>query len=502
MPVTPTYPGVYIEEIPSGVRTITGVSTSVTAFVGYFHRGPLDTAVRIFNIGDFEREFGGLHPDDETGYAIQQFFLNGGATAWVVRVASAAAPAAAAAELTLRDAAAAPGPALRVFAGRQLRGVSVPDPGTWGDNLRLQVDYATRDPSLGSLFNLTVSEVASVDGRQVVLRSEVFANCSTNPASSDYVLSMVNDGSKLVQLAPPGSAAVGRPAQTGTTGALIVSEVEFDEDSAVDVTSVTGTHTVTLTGLAEATTFATGASKIRAALEQGLRQAGRDAGDPYLSGARVTVQNGALHVAAGGETRADFDPDTILTFSDTDLRLVDGTANVQQYRLGSTATTLPYQEGGVAGANGSLPDEAALTGSFDAKTGMYALRDVDLFNLLVLPGAVRAGVDAAAVYAEAQAFCESERAFLIVDVPEDTNEVQESIDYVEERQPPPPQRRRVLPAGPHPRPAQRQPPAQRRAPAARWPGIYARTDGERGVWKAPAGTRGRAAQRPGASTSS
>src|SRR5437870_3177673 len=34
MPVTPTYPGVYIEELPSAVRTIVGVSTSVTAFVG------------------------------------------------------------------------------------------------------------------------------------------------------------------------------------------------------------------------------------------------------------------------------------------------------------------------------------------------------------------------------------------------------------------------------------------------------------------------------------
>ena len=31
MPVAPTYPGVYIEEIPSGVHTITGVSTSITA---------------------------------------------------------------------------------------------------------------------------------------------------------------------------------------------------------------------------------------------------------------------------------------------------------------------------------------------------------------------------------------------------------------------------------------------------------------------------------------
>ena len=46
MPVTPTYPGVYIEEIPSGVRTITGVATSITAFIGYTAQGPVDKAVQ------------------------------------------------------------------------------------------------------------------------------------------------------------------------------------------------------------------------------------------------------------------------------------------------------------------------------------------------------------------------------------------------------------------------------------------------------------------------
>ena len=60
MPITPDYPGVYIEELPSGVRTITGVSTSVTAFVGYTAKGPVDKAVRIFDFGACERTFGGL----------------------------------------------------------------------------------------------------------------------------------------------------------------------------------------------------------------------------------------------------------------------------------------------------------------------------------------------------------------------------------------------------------------------------------------------------------
>ena len=38
MPGTYTFPGVYIDEIPSGVHTITGVSTSDTAFVDFFEK--------------------------------------------------------------------------------------------------------------------------------------------------------------------------------------------------------------------------------------------------------------------------------------------------------------------------------------------------------------------------------------------------------------------------------------------------------------------------------
>src|SRR3954451_23311516 len=87
MPITPTFPGVYIEEIASGVRTITGVATSVTAFVGATRRGPINRAVRLLGFGDFERRFGGLSDDSELSYAVRQFFENGGSEAWIVRIA-------------------------------------------------------------------------------------------------------------------------------------------------------------------------------------------------------------------------------------------------------------------------------------------------------------------------------------------------------------------------------------------------------------------------------
>ena len=70
MPVQPTYPGVYVQEVSSGVKTITGVSTSVCAFVGTAIRGPNDTAVNVLSFSDFERRFGGLLSTSAMTYAV------------------------------------------------------------------------------------------------------------------------------------------------------------------------------------------------------------------------------------------------------------------------------------------------------------------------------------------------------------------------------------------------------------------------------------------------
>ncbi len=88
MPVHPTYPGVYIEEIPSGVHTITGVVTSITAFIGRTLCGPVNKATTIQSYADFERIFGGLWPESKVSYAVQDFYNNGGNTAIIVRLFS------------------------------------------------------------------------------------------------------------------------------------------------------------------------------------------------------------------------------------------------------------------------------------------------------------------------------------------------------------------------------------------------------------------------------
>ena len=86
MPVTVSYPGVYVQEIPSGQQTIAGVATSITAFVGRTYRGPVNQATTIFSFADFQRGFGGLSNGYPLGFAVRDFFQNGGSQAIIVRI--------------------------------------------------------------------------------------------------------------------------------------------------------------------------------------------------------------------------------------------------------------------------------------------------------------------------------------------------------------------------------------------------------------------------------
>lgn len=98
MPVTPSYPGIYIEELPSSSRTIIPAPTSITVFIGYTHpfQGECANpaaprwgeAIQVFNFTEYERYFGGLYRNPEVSShvadAVYQFFLNGGSNAYVV----------------------------------------------------------------------------------------------------------------------------------------------------------------------------------------------------------------------------------------------------------------------------------------------------------------------------------------------------------------------------------------------------------------------------------
>lgn len=81
-----TYPGVYIQEVESDVRTIVGVDTATTAFLGRAKRGPVNEPTVLNSYADFERVYGGLWLQSTLGYAVRDFFLNGGTKAVVVRL--------------------------------------------------------------------------------------------------------------------------------------------------------------------------------------------------------------------------------------------------------------------------------------------------------------------------------------------------------------------------------------------------------------------------------
>src|SRR5262249_7423073 len=161
MPSTLTYPGVYVEEIPSGVRTIVGVATSITAFIGRAARGPTNTAVTINSFGDFEKQFGGLWVESSLGFAVRDFFLNGGSQAVIVRLyhPDPGSPNA-------NPPVPTPGTRQALTVG-DLKFVAANE-GKWGINLRVSVDVdhlsadvaALMGVTTADLFNLTVRDLS------------------------------------------------------------------------------------------------------------------------------------------------------------------------------------------------------------------------------------------------------------------------------------------------------------------------------------------------------
>jgi uncharacterized protein len=186
MPPTLTYPGVYVEEISSGVHPITGVATSITAFVGFARRGPVNEPTLVLSFSDFTRVFGGLWAKSTMSQAVQQFFLNGGGTALIVRVAHLAGGTVAAAGT--------------VTVGGNLE-LEAANPGEWSSGLLVRVDHDTQDPS--TQFNLLIKDT----GTGVV---EVLRNLTATPA----LPSLVEQQSQLVRVTgtPPSAQPTADPA--------------------------------------------------------------------------------------------------------------------------------------------------------------------------------------------------------------------------------------------------------------------------------------------------
>jgi len=451
LPVKPTYPGVYIEEVPSGVHTITGVATSIAAFVDFFGRGPMNRAVQLFSMADFEREFGGLDSRSEASYGIQQFFLNGGSETWAVRVAStlettlsadvnasavvievadtSAFPAAGAITIesevvlyTGKDAthftgctrgaqgttgashtsptAVSQPPATAavvaldgVSGGADALRITALSAGRWGNDLRASVDYATSDPS--TLFNLVISEVGISNGRTIVARQEIFRDLSMASANPRFVETIVNSGSALVTVDALGP---NRPAASGTVGGAIsgfpiATPAAGSRISIAFSPNADGSSSDSRDVDLGATPFSS-LDAAAARLEAAIRNARPN--EPAWAQADVRVVADALQVIAGPSA-----PGGNFTFSNVSasensaallkLRVGDGaTVNVAAYQLGAPLSGAG-QGDAIVGLDGGPPNATELIGSAatDPPTGLFALDKVPLFNILCLPRIAR-----------------------------------------------------------------------------------------------------------------
>jgi uncharacterized protein len=216
MPAVLSYPGVYIEEVRSQVRTITGVATSITAFVGRARRGPMDndaqglSPVRVRSFAEYDRVFGGLWEDAPMSFAVNHYFQNGGGEALVVRVGAGA---------TLASASGVFGDVT----------ITAANPGTWGGLVQVTVDYA--DGMGGALaaplFNLSLRDTSN-DAR------ESYFGLSTDPAHPRSV-ARVLEGSALARASV--AAPNARPGEVADVALTVAGTADGDAVTAAEVVS-------------------------------------------------------------------------------------------------------------------------------------------------------------------------------------------------------------------------------------------------------------------------
>src|SRR5512146_306501 len=193
------HPGVYIEEISSGVRPIEGVSTSNGAFIGKAEMGPLGEARLVTSLAEFQAAYGSFLSDSYLAHGVFQFFNNGGKKSYIVRVAGAGARAA---SITLRDRKGAPAQTLEVDAINE---------GGWGNNLGLVITDTPADPV--NSFNMQVIKFR--DNLNPPLPPQVletFTGLVMDPTSPNFVNTVVSARSRYI-------AAIADTANLTTAGA-------------------------------------------------------------------------------------------------------------------------------------------------------------------------------------------------------------------------------------------------------------------------------------------
>lgn len=220
MSVVATYPGVYIEEVASGVRTVTGVATGIAAFVGRTLRGPVNQPLMVTSYADFERVFGGTWVNGPMTYAVRDFYQNGGKQAVIVRLYHAPAGGDGAARISL--------PAEAEEDDELDLGAA--SPGTWAnESLSAAVnrdgidDDTARLQGLNreDLFNLVITDRSSARSENLRAVSVV-----EGPRRLDRVLlreSKLARAASALPSSPPSNTSSPAAASGGSDGELLTS---------------------------------------------------------------------------------------------------------------------------------------------------------------------------------------------------------------------------------------------------------------------------------------
>ncbi len=440
-----TAPGVYIEEIPSGTRSITGVATSITAFVGGTSRGPIDTPTACESFADFERLFGGLHRDSPLSQAVRHFYLNGGRQALIVRAVNTE-------------------PGITLLA----------DVGLTTDATLIGFQAEVSDVS-GTAFTLTITGIHEDGSLSTDATASATIDLSDADPQADIEGMSGGDGplvsvdGSLPDAAPPEGTWTSGPNASGVA-ALQVGAAPWAASGILgtDLQLVAANPGVWGNRLrAEVSTPADAPS---GTFQLTLSELD-DAGNPVTQEVHRAVSHEPSH--------ARWLP-----------RVLERRSNL--CRVGSATFAAPADGDAVrlsGGADGLPPSSAHVLGEDAPRTGMYALRNADLFNLLCLPLAswsASATSPDPLLWNSAMTFVEEERAFLIMDPPEEWATAAAATAAVTTFA-----TRSDNAALYFPRVMAADPLQEGRAaefpPCGVVAGIMARTDAQRGIWKAPAG---------------
>jgi uncharacterized protein len=485
-----TYPGVYVEEVPSGVRPIAAASTSVAGFIGMAEKGPVNEATKVFNFTEYQNRYGGFLPHAFLSHAVFQFFNNGGTQCYVVRVVGANAEAA---NLVLNDRGTPPQPSLTIAASSL---------GEWGNHLAVTITDGTNDP--GNEFNLSIYRESEVTPL------ETFENLSMVPASgnfvevatatSKYIRVTVNAANTNVQAGTSrGAAAPVSLEGTGRTRFRVnvngdgFQEVDLQEAVGDDAGQVADLNSAA--NIAAAITFVVRrltrlrASMAPAAFANFTCQ--MDGGVLLLTSGAAGLASSVRVSSAGNQSQ---DASGLLRLG----RLHGGVETL------GAAVTRPHNN-----PSGTPPDNFSLIGDHAAPTAivasvragldgeplitdqpyidaLHSLDDKEDVSLIAVPG-----IGSPAMTGAGMNYCANRPlsdCFFIGDMSQDDDTIEEAKAFRDAITPKNsygavylPWIRTLDPTGLSAEPLIV-------PPSGFVAGLYARTDGRQGVWKAPAGT--------------